>query len=265
LATEADAASARLGGHAVALDYLASERSRIVDFLGYAWTRTPSDVSGALVTRYDETTPQTWAMPLRDEVLPSRSVTAPRGGYVVPTRHAAQVAAALARHGVDFVVLDRSLDEAAVQVFRDDAPRFAAASSEGHQRLEFDGSWQSEARDLAAGDLFVPIAQPRARLAMAILEPQAPDSLAAWGTFNNAFEQKEYMEEYVAEDVARSMLRDPAVKAAFERRLREDAAFAASPRARLEFFHRRHASWDERYGLYPVFRSDVVLVPPARR
>jgi hypothetical protein len=35
---------------------------------------------------------------------------------------------------------------------------------------------------------------------MALLEPQAPDALAAWGRFNNAFEQKEYMEEYVAEE-----------------------------------------------------------------
>ena len=42
--------------------------------------------------------------------------------------------------------------------------------------------------------------------------------------------------------------------AEFERRLREDAAFAGSPGARLEFFYRRHPSWDERYGLYPVYR-----------
>ena len=41
----------------------------------------------------------------------------------------------------------------------------------------------------------------------------------------------------------------------FERRLREDADFAASPDARLEFFYRRHPSWDERYGLYPVYRK----------
>ena len=38
---------------------------------------------------------------------------------------------------------------------------------------------------------------------MALLEPQAPDSLAAWGAFNNHFEGKEYMDSYVAEAVAR--------------------------------------------------------------
>ena len=64
------------------------------------------------------------------------------------------------------------------------------------------------------------------------------------------------MENYVTETVARQMLsQDAALKAEFERRLREDAAFAGSPGARLEFFYRRHPSWDERYGLYPVYRK----------
>ena len=75
---------------------------------------------------------------------------------------------------------------------------------------------------------------------------------------NNAFEQKEYMEDYVAEEQARLMLaRDPALKAEFERRLREDLAFAASPAARLEFFYRRHPAWDEATLAYPVLRLDA--------
>jgi hypothetical protein len=90
---------------------------------------------------------------------------------------------------------------------------------------------------------------------MALLEPLAPDSLLAWGEFNNAFEQKEYMEDYVAEDVAREMLKDPAVKAEFDKRLKEDPEFAKNPAARLQFFHRKHSSWDERYNLYPVMRA----------
>jgi len=108
------------------------------------------------------------------------------------------------------------------------------------------------------GVLFVPIAQPKARLLMAMLEPQAPDSLLAWGEFNNSFEQKEYMEPYVAEEVAREQLaKDPALAREFAERLRSDAAFAADPQARLDFFYRRHSAWDERYRLYPVLRTDV--------
>ena len=118
------------------------------------------------------------------------------------------------------------------------------------------GKWQEERADLPEGSLFVPIAQGKARLVMALLEPQSADSYAAWGFFNGAFEQKEYMEAYVAEDVAREMLeRDPAVAAEFARRLASDAEFAKSPQQRLDFFYRRHAAWDRRYDLYPVYRT----------
>jgi hypothetical protein len=49
---------------------------------------------------------------------------------------------------------------------------------------------------------------------------------------------------------------DLTAKDEFERRLREDPEFARSPSARLEFFHRRHPSWDERLNLYPVMRIE---------
>ncbi|MGH8061159.1 MAG: peptidase M14, partial [Pseudoxanthomonas sp.] len=69
----------------------------------------------------------------------------------------------------------------------------------------------------------------------------------------------EYMEDYVTEDVAREMLgKDPALKARFEKRVAEDAAFAKDPQARLDFFYRLHSSWDERYNLYPVMRTDAI-------
>ncbi len=256
----ARAADARdLAGTPVALDYKATDRARTVDFRGYAYTRTPSEVSGAPMTRYDESTPQVWKVPLRDEVVPGHVVDAPRGGYLVPAAYAAMVAERLRVHGIAFDTLRAPLPKAALQAFRADTTEFSNTSIEGHQRLAVIGQWKPEERDVPAGSLFVPIAQPRARLVMALLEPQGPDSLLQWGLFNNAFERKEYMEAYVAEAVAREMLAaDPRLRAEFERRLREDKAFAGDPSARLEFFHRRHPSWDERLDLYPVLRTDSV-------
>jgi len=71
---------------------------------------------------------------------------------------------------------------------------------------------------------------------------------------------KVYMEPYVAEDVARQMLKDdPQIAAEFNARLASDADFAKDPFARLTFFAQRHASWDERFNLYPVLRSAVPL------
>src|SRR5205814_2366515 len=116
------------------------------------------------------------------------------------------------------------------------------------------GNWAPDLRTIGKGSLFVPIAQPRALLLAHLFEPTASDSLLAWGFFNAAFERVEYMEDYVAENVARDMLeKDPRIRAAFEKRL-QDPHFSDDPAARLEFFYRCHPSWDERYNLYPVFR-----------
>ncbi|MGO4221928.1 M14 family metallopeptidase [Lysobacter sp. TAF61] len=256
LASGADQRSAALGGQQVVLDYKATDKSHLIDFRGYAYTRTPSEVSGALMTRYDESKPQIWQIPIRDEIVPDHVVTAPRGGYLVPAAHAGWVAAKLDQHGIAYRRLSAAQPHAKVEAFRADKASFAAQSVEGHQRVTLEGQWHTETQDLAAGALFVPIAQPEARLVMALLEPQAPDALVAWGEFNNNFERKEYMEDYVAEEVAREMLKDPKVKAEFDKRLMDDAAFAADPQARLEFFARRHSSWDSRYRMYPVLRSD---------
>src|SRR5690606_7856386 len=53
-ADAADRDAVALGGKPVALSYKATDKVRTIDFLGYAYTRTPSDVSGALMTHYDE-------------------------------------------------------------------------------------------------------------------------------------------------------------------------------------------------------------------
>ena len=257
-AKAADARAATLAGGEVALTYRTTDKTQMVDFNGYEFTRTQSDISGMLMTRYDESKPQVWRVPLREEVVADKVIAAPRAGYIVPAAYADIVAQKLALHGISFRKLAKPVAKLEAETFRADKATFGATSFESHQRLTVEGNWKPEARAVLAGSLFVPVNQPKARLVVAMLEPQAPDSLLAWGFFNNAYERKEYMEEYVAEDVAREQLAaDPAVAAEFKRRLETDPAFARNPHARLEFFAQRHASWDERFRLYPVLRTNV--------
>jgi len=101
--------------------------------------------------------------------------------------------------------------------------------------------------------------QRAANVAIALLEPQAPDSLLAWGYLDAIFEPKEYGEPRVLEQLARDMLaKDPTLKADFQRRLASDTAFAASPRARLEYFFER-SPWyaSQAVGAYPILRLDA--------
>jgi len=276
LAHQADQAAMKLAGAEIPLDFTSSWRepaqaggvtpdrdiseARVIEFRGYAYTRAPSPISGGLVTTYDPKTPQIWRVPLRDRVNVAISATAPLGGYVVPVAFAADIAPRLDAHGIAFSRLHGGRDEIKAKAFRATEVTFSAAPFEGRMRAQLTGSWHEEMYLPQDGALFVPIAQPLARLVVALFEPRAPDSFAAWGLFNACFEQKEHMEPYVAEQIARDMLaQDPRLAAEFRSTCEHDAKFAASPVARLEFFLRRHASWDTRYNLYPVLRVETTF------
>jgi hypothetical protein len=277
LAHQADQAAMKLGGTKVPLDFTSSWREppqaggatvdrdastpgRVIEFRGYAYTRTPSPISGGLVTRYDPKTPQIWRVPLRDQVNVAVSATVPLGGYVIPAAFTADIALRLEAHGVAFSRLRGGEEKFAARAFRATEVRFSAVPFEGRMRADLAGAWHEEMYAPQDGALFVPTAQPLARLVVALFEPLAPDSFAAWGLFNACFEQKEHMEPYVAERIAEEMLEhDPRLAAEFWSRCERDAKFAASPIARLEFFLRRHASWDARYNLYPVLRLEANL------
>jgi hypothetical protein len=277
-AHQADEDSIRIGGSDVTLDYSSSWREptagatpepdanswEMIEFRGYAYTRKPSEISGDLVTVYDPTTPQIWTVPYRNRVEPALVVRAPLGGYVVPPGYAKEIGDKLTVHGISFEPVPEIIDSVRAEVFRATRAAFSTTPFEGRMRASFEGNWARETHNIAVRALFVPIAQPLARLVMALLEPRAPDSLAAWGFFNACFERKEHMEPYVAEQIAREMLeKHPQLHEEFSSRLAQDAAFAADPEARLEFFLSRHSSRDDRYNLYPVFRVDELLVSSA--
>ena len=184
-------------------------------------------------------------LPVADVPVPgSDAVIGDRAYGETPAKVAALAGAAAA-----------GLGEGGVLAVLKHLPGHGRATADSHLRLPVVGADQAtlESTDFAAF-------RPLARLAMSLLEPTAADSLAAWGFFNACFELKESFEPYVAEQIAREMLaRDPQCAAEFEAKLANEPAFAGSPAARLEFFSRRHESWDERYNLYPIFRTDEVL------
>lgn len=273
-----DGNASQLAGTDVVLDYVAGWREptkrldnandesgderdpnvTTIDFRGYAYTRTPSPISGELVTAYDPKTPQIWRVPLRKNTAPSLIVNAPRGGYIVAAGHAQDIGEKLALHGITFETLPAGLGNVQVSCFRATRAEFSSAPYEGRMRVQLHGEWRDEPQEVPAGCLFAPIGQPLARLLMALLEPQAPDSFAAWGFFNAWFEQKEYIEPYVAEMIARDLLNnDASLAVEFNRLIKAEPAFAGNPQARREFFQRRHVSWDQRFNLYPVYRWET--------
>ncbi len=100
----------------------------------------------------------------------------------------------------------------------------------------------------------VPLNQEAANVAIHLLEPNSPESLVSLGFFNSIFEQKEYAESYILEELAEVMLaNDESLRKEFVEKLKNEK-FASTPSARLAFFYQHSPYLDKRIGLYPIKR-----------
>ena len=212
-----------------------------------------------------DASPQIWRVPLRDELVPELTVArAARPATSSPAGYAAAVArAASTRTASRYRALDA---RAAARRRRGrSAPTrstFGAKPFEGRTpRHGSTGAWAPERRDVAApAALFVPIAQPRARLVAAPARAAGARLAGRVGLL-----QRRLRAQGVHGGLRRrgGRARDAGARPGGARRVRaarsRDPAFAAEPAARLDFFYRRHPAWDERRDLLPVFRPDAIM------
>lgn len=241
----------------VALTFKPDPASTPYELKGYAFTVRHSAISGSDWIQYHPTRPQRYTIPNWNGLLPDVSVIPP-AAYAIPAQWTVLVDR-LDAHGIAYRRLARPLDLSAPG-YQLDQPQWAAKPFEGHLMLrDFQTHAVTRKVTLPAGSVIVPLDQRAANVAIELLEPQAPDSLLHWGYLDAIFEPKEYGEPRVLERLARQMLAaDPALEAAFERRLHDDPAFAGDPAARLMFFFERspwYAAQD--VGAYPVLRLDA--------
>jgi hypothetical protein len=105
-----------------------------------------------------------------------------------------------------------------------------------------------------AGDVWISLAQPKARYIVETLEPEAHDSFLRWGFFNSVLEKKEAFSAYVFEDTARRMLEEePALKAGFDAWKKSNPNKLSDPREVLGYIFahgQRHA--EPGWRRYPV-------------
>src|ERR1051325_4591465 len=186
------------------------------------------------------------------------SAVAPPLYYIVPAQWE-EVIEVIRVHGLYFQTLHKP-ENFEIESYRFSDVKWAGGPFEGRLMPSFKVETVREHRIFPAGSVIIPLAQQAARVAINLLEPEAPDSLVHWGFSNAIFEQKEYGENYVLEKLAREMLaKDPKLKQEYEQKLASDPQFAANARARLEFFYRRSPYWDAQMGLYPVGRITTPL------
>lgn len=225
--------------------------SVIPDFKGVAHMSYRSAASGGREIRWLGR-PVTQRMPLWTQV-PDTVVTLPAAWWVPATKP--EVIALLRLHGVEFETLaqPRALT---LDMVRLTGPQTQAAD-EGHIPLTAARFVHAPRREsFPAGSVRVPSAQPLGLLAAAMLEPEGSDSLLAWNLFPEILMRTEYIEGYAIAPLADRMLAaDPALRKAFEAKLKADPKFARDPDARLGWFYARTPYYDERFLLYPVGRE----------
>jgi hypothetical protein len=223
-----------------------------IDFLSIASEQHDSPASGSRITRYLGTPGPTVAIPVFGSE-PGLQLTVPKAYWVPPTKP--EVIARLKLHGIRLETLTapRAVN---VEMIRFDGCKPAGLSEGRMMYAPTTLKRERVTQTFPVGSVRVSTDQPLGILATSLLEPENDDSFFAWGFFAEILSRVEYMEPYAIAPMAERMLAtDPALKAEFDQKLKDEEGFAASPLRRLQFFYERSPFYDDRYLLYPVGRE----------
>jgi predicted deacylase len=272
-----DKMSARAGDHSAPPVYLAGkvsdEKSRPIVYHALKNAPFKSEVTGATVTHYTGELDDIQTV-IHDQIDTTVSAQMPLG-YLIPAAFG-PIADILKLHGVEMERTPKPLDQM-FETYRFTSTRFATGASEGHVMLTVEPRIVKEKIFIPAGSYWVPMKQRRSRLILALLEPNAPDSLAAWGLLDSVFEggggrggggggrgaaparggrgEPNGVGEYLSEPIARRMMADqPDLRKEFEQKLASDPQFTADPRARLQWWFEKSKYQPEDSGRYPIVR-----------
>ena len=243
----------------VVLTTRTTDSSVTMPYRGYQTRWEHSDIVGGRVPRYSTAAWDT-VIPLYRESVPGITVLQPVG-YLVPQEWDS-ARERLDLHGMRYQRFARAWSDT-VELQRIVEWEAETELREGHYPTQVKRvQLERRRRDMRPGDLWVPLDQPSAAVAVHLFEAQAPDGMMYWNFFDTVLERKEYAEIYVMEPLARDMLRaDTALAREFRQRLASDSTFANSPTARNDFFYRRSPWADPEHALHPVARA--LRRPPA--
>ncbi len=235
----------------IVVRWTAAEEVETITWPAFRTTAETSVVTGGTRTIYHQGELEPLEIPFNHALEPEFVLARPRG-YLV---HAGwpQIHEMVDRHGLVAIALAEPL-ELEVETIRLADPVFATSSFQGAVFVnDFAVTRALETREIPAGSLWIPAAQPDFEIAVQLFEPEAPDSLLRWGELSSIFEMKTYIGIDRLEEVVGEMLEDESVRAAWESAL-EDPELAGDWRARYMWWYRRTPYWDEQVGLLPIYR-----------
>jgi hypothetical protein len=232
------------------LEWKPSDKARQVEFKGIKYKTNKSKITGETWVKYgDKKT--TYKLDYYDDMYATASADIPEA-YIIPPEWQS-VIKRLDIHGIKYEKLTES-KSFNVRILRFNNIVFAKLPSEGAQRiLDFQTDTIVEKCEFPAHSVIVHTNQKNAKVIVHLLDPIAPSSMLRWGYFNAIFEQKEYAENYVMEDLVPKMLdNDPELKIEFEEFMSKHPEIKGNQWVTLNWFYQRTEYWDKQKDRYPI-------------
>lgn len=233
------------------------DRSKVsyVDYLGWQRDTVKSDLSGGQWVKHNYDKPMTYKVPLLKYQKSAYTICVPKAYIIMPQY--SYLTELLDLHNLRYTVADEAR-EVEVETYRFTGGTFSTRQSEGRVPVvSTTYTTQTEKQICPKGSIIVDMAQPNAKLALYMFEPEAPGSLIYWGFFNVHVQPggEFWVNPAYMEVKGREMLQnEPDIRAEFEQKMK-DPEFSSSTDKILGYFYeicrvRSHQDND----LLPVWR-----------
>ncbi|MFN6263626.1 MAG: M14 family metallopeptidase [Chromatiaceae bacterium] len=232
------------------LAFKAAEQPDLIPFKGISYEIAHSDIINGPYVKWTGQPKEYEALPVFWEKVPAVEVEVPKAYWIPPQYQ--DVITRLQHHGIQFSRLEKS-GKLELQQLSASSHELASRSFEGRVGVKatFTPSWSEFA--LPAGSVRVSTDQPLGALAVALLQPEGPDSLFSWGFFHGMFERTEYFETYAMLPwIEQELQTNKTLATDFAAAVKADPKLAKDGQARLHWFYQRSPFYDQTYLKYPV-------------
>jgi murein tripeptide amidase MpaA len=232
------------------LKYKTAEQPETMAFKGISYEIAQSDILKGPYVKWTGQ-PKNYAdLPVWVDKVPAIEVEVPKAYWVPPQYH--DVIERLRLHGIDYSEI-KTAKTISLQQLSARSPEFSKTPFEGRFMVtaSFDANWVDYM--LPAGSIRVSTDQPLGALAVALLQPEAPDSFFSWGFFHGMFQRTEYFENYALLPWIEQQLKtDAKLQADFDAAVKADPQLQKDGEARVQWFYQRSPFYDVSYLKYPV-------------
>lgn len=176
-------------------------------------------------------------------------------GFLIPAAWS-NIADELALQGVTMERTTKDLSDQTLDGWRFADVKKQSYPFEGRTFTDYTVKPVQEKMHMPVGSYYVPMNQPRARIIMAMLHPEAPDALARYGFFDAVVGEgrgRIGAGEYLSVPIATKMATDhPELWKEFQSKVDSDSTFANDPDARLRWWIERSNYQPSAVGRYPI-------------